>query len=69
VDGPYHVEVIGTGAGPFTLVTLSSDWRGETTLRTEAGEATNGSVARILVAYNAVGGLYPNVVFLPMLRR
>lgn len=69
VDGPYRVEVIGTGAGPFTLVTLSSDWRGETTLRTQAGAATDGSVARIPMAYNAVGGLYPNVVFLPMLRR
>jgi hypothetical protein len=69
LDGAYRVEVIGTGAGPFTLVTLSSDWRGQTTLRTESGAATNGSVVLIPVAYNAVGGLHPNVVFLPMLRR
>lgn len=69
LDGEYTVEVIGTGAGPYTLVVLGADWRGRTAVLSRTGRATAGSVQKSTTTYAAATGLYPISVFLPAVQR
>jgi hypothetical protein len=69
LDGPYTVEVLGTGDGPFSLITMSADWRGRTTTHTQVGQAAPGSALSAPTVYAAVGGLYQHTSFLPLMRR
>ncbi|NWF79502.1 MAG: hypothetical protein HXY37_05555 [Chloroflexi bacterium] len=69
LDGPYTVEVIGVGDGPFTLVTTGTDWLGRTTSHARSGLAALGSAQHFSAAYDSVGGLFPHTRFLPVTRR
>jgi hypothetical protein len=69
LDGQYTVEVLGTGDGPFTLVTMGADWLGRTTTQIRPGQAARGSVERSMPLYSATGGLFGRSIFLPVVRR
>jgi hypothetical protein len=69
LDGIYAVEVIGTGAGPYTLVTLSADWQGHTAVRSQQGQAAPNAATVYPASYSAVGGISAYTVALPLVRR
>jgi hypothetical protein len=69
LEGSYSVEVLGTGEGSFMLVTIGADWRGHTTTRSLQGDALPGSEQRIAITYEAVGGLFPYRILLPVIQR
>jgi len=68
-DGSYQIQIIGTGAGPYTVSAVGANWNGQVTTSSTTGVAQVGSSQVVSVTYTAAQGLAASVLYLPLISR
>lgn len=67
-NGTYKVQIIGTGAGTYTLVFVGTNQSGVLTTNSQTGQTGQGQIQTTQVTYSLTTGLV-NQLFLPLIKK